>query len=68
LEAGKLTKENELTKVPHAILEEAQKAGIESDDKKRSGTFFHVNQETVQATVNHSFSKEKLSLWILRLP
>src|SRR5208337_5195452 len=51
----KLTKENELTKVPHKILEEAQKAGIESNDKNRSGTFFHLDQTTVQATVNQLF-------------
>jgi len=50
-----MTKENELTKLPHKILEEAQKAGIEPNDKNRSGTFFHINQETVQATVNQLF-------------
>ena len=50
-----MTKENELTKVPHKILEEAQKAGIESNDKNRSGTFFHLDQTTVQATVNELF-------------
>jgi Fe-S cluster assembly scaffold protein SufB len=61
LGAGKLTKENELTKVPHKILEEAQKAGIESNDKNRSGTFFHLNQATVQATVNQLF-EEKIEL------
>jgi uncharacterized protein len=55
LGAGKLTKENELTKVPHKILEEAQKAGIEPNDKNRSGTFFHLDQTTVQATVNQLF-------------
>ena len=53
--AGKLAKEDELTKVPHAILEEAQKAGIESNDANRSGTFFHLNRTTVQATVNQLF-------------
>jgi hypothetical protein len=55
LGAGKLAKEDELTKVPHAILEEAQKAGIESNDANRSGTFFHLNRTTVQATVNQLF-------------
>lgn len=53
--AGKLAKEDELTKVPHAILEEAQKAGIESNGANRSGTFFHLNRATVQATVNQLF-------------
>jgi Fe-S cluster assembly scaffold protein SufB len=55
LGAGKLAKEDELTKVPHAILEEAQKAGIESNGANRSGTFFHLNRATVQATVNQLF-------------
>jgi len=50
-----MTTENELTKVPHKILEEAQKAGIESNDKNRSGTYFHLDQTTVQATVNQVF-------------
>ncbi len=54
MEAGKLI-ESELTKVPHRILEEAQKAGIESNDKNRSGTYFHLNQATIQATVNQLF-------------
>jgi hypothetical protein len=55
LEAGKLTKESELTRLPHKILEEAQQAGIEPDDKNRSGTFLHLDQTTVQATVNQLF-------------
>ncbi len=50
-----MAKENELTKLPHKILEEAQKAGIESNDKNRSGTFFHLDQTTIQATVNELF-------------
>ena len=50
-----MSKENELTKLPHKILEEAQKAGIEQDEKGRSATFFHLNQNTVQATVNELF-------------
>ncbi len=41
--------------MPHKILEEAQKAGIEADDKARSATFFHLNQDTVQAKVNELF-------------
>jgi Fe-S cluster assembly scaffold protein SufB len=50
-----MSKENELTKLPHKILEEAQKAGIEADEKARSATFFHLNQETIQAKVNELF-------------
>lgn len=55
MEAGTLSKENNLTKIPHQILEEAQKAGIEADDKTRSATFFHLDQNTIQAKVNEQF-------------
>lgn len=54
-EAGILSKESELTKLPHEILEEAQQAGIEADEKARSATFFHLNQQTVQAKINEYF-------------
>jgi Fe-S cluster assembly scaffold protein SufB len=50
-----LGKENELVQIPHQILEEAYKAGIEADEKNRSGTFFHVNQSTVYSRVNDLF-------------
>jgi len=56
-----MAKQNELTEVPHKILEEAQKAGIESDEKNRSGTFFHLDQTTIQASVNQLF-EEKIEL------
>jgi uncharacterized protein len=47
-------KKNELVNVPHQILEEAQKAGIEAEEK-RSGTFFHLDQTTVHSKVNEHF-------------
>jgi len=50
-----MTNENELTKVPHHILQEAEKAGMEPQGKGRSGTFFHMDQATVAATVNSQF-------------
>ena len=50
-----MTSQNELTKIPHQILEEAQKAGIESDAENRAGTFFHLDQNTVQAKVFEAF-------------
>lgn len=56
-----MSAESELTKVPHEILEEAQRAGIESTDKNRSGTYFHLDQTTVQATVNRVF-EDKIEL------
>ena len=52
---GKTEKTSELTKVPHQILEEAQKAGLEVDEKNRSGTFMHLNQETVASKVNEAY-------------
>ena len=50
-----MSKESDLTKIPHKILEEAQKAGLETQEKNRSGTFFHLNQETVAAKVNELY-------------
>jgi uncharacterized protein len=52
---GKLDKESDLTKLPHKILEEAQKAGLETDEKNRSGTFIHLNQETIASKVNEVY-------------
>jgi uncharacterized protein len=51
----KMSKESNLTKIPHQILEEAQKAGLETDGKNRSGTFFHLNQETIASKVNEMY-------------
>ncbi len=50
-----MTSQNELTKIPHQILEEAQKAGIESSSENRAGAFFHLDQNTVQAKVNEAY-------------
>lgn len=50
-----MDKENSLTKIPHQILQEAQKAGLESDEAKRSGTFFHLDQETIAAKVSELY-------------
>lgn len=52
---GRVNRESDLTKVPHKILEEAEKAGLESNEQNRAGTFFHLNQETVTAKVNELF-------------
>jgi uncharacterized protein len=49
---GKLSNQSNLTKIPHKILEEAEKAGLETQERNRSATFFHLNQETVAAKVN----------------
>lgn len=50
-----MSQESDLTKVPHKILEEAEKAGLESNEQNRAGTFFHLNQETVAAKVNEAY-------------
>jgi len=46
---------DELVRIPHRILEEARKAGVEADESKRAGTFFHVDQATLHAKVNEFF-------------
>ncbi len=48
-------RESDLTKIPHKILEEAERAGLESEEKNRSGTFFHLNQKTVASKVNEAY-------------
>jgi Fe-S cluster assembly scaffold protein SufB len=50
-----MSKENDLTKIPHQILQEAQKAGLEVQEKNRSGTFVHLDQQTVAAKVNELY-------------
>jgi uncharacterized protein len=50
-----MDKESDLTKLPHKILEEAQKAGLDADEKNRSGTFIHLNQETIASKVNEVY-------------
>jgi Fe-S cluster assembly scaffold protein SufB len=50
-----LKKENELVKLPHRLLEETYKAGMEADEKNRSGTLYHVDQSTIYSKVNELF-------------
>ena len=57
----KMSKESDLTRIPHKILEEAQKAGLESTEQNRAGTYFHLNQETVAAQISN-LSEGKLEL------
>jgi Fe-S cluster assembly scaffold protein SufB len=52
---GEMSKESSLTKLPHELLQEAQKAGLETEEKNRSGTFVHLNQETIAAKVNEIY-------------
>jgi Fe-S cluster assembly scaffold protein SufB len=50
-----LSNEKELMKIPHKILEETYKAGMEANEKDRSGTFYHVDQSTIYSKVNKLF-------------
>jgi uncharacterized protein len=61
-----VSKNSDLTKIPHEILAEAEKAGLEADDKNRAGTFFHLNQETVAAKINEAY-EGKLELMDLKV-
>ncbi len=45
---------SELEKIPHEIIKEAYKVGIE-EEETRSGTLFHVDQSTVYSKVNEKF-------------
>jgi Fe-S cluster assembly scaffold protein SufB len=54
-------KTNELINVPHQILEEAEKAGLEAKEDTRAGTFFHLNQETIMSKVNEAY-EDKLEM------
>jgi Fe-S cluster assembly scaffold protein SufB len=50
-----LNKENELVKLPHRVLEETYRAGMEANEKNRSGTFYHVDQSTIYSKVNELY-------------
>lgn len=51
--------EDVLRRIPHQILEEAQKAGM--TEENRSGSLFHVDQSTIYSQVNEYF-EDKLEL------
>ena len=42
-------------KIPHRILEETYKAGMQADEENRSGTFYHVDRSTIYSKVNKLF-------------
>ena len=50
-----------MTRVPHKILQEAYKVGIDPVQKNRSGTLLHVDQTTIYSKVNEFF-KGKIEL------
>jgi uncharacterized protein len=47
--------ESSLTRLPHEILIEAQKAGLEVEEKNRSATFMHMDQSTIESKVNEIY-------------
>ncbi|ODS42260.1 MAG: hypothetical protein MSIBF_02690 [Candidatus Altiarchaeales archaeon IMC4] len=49
-----MKKVNSLTEIPHEILEEAMKAGIDKEEG-RAGSFFHIDHSTVMSKVNEKF-------------
>lgn len=54
-------KESVLTKIPHSILEDVYNVGIDVDEKARSGTLFHVDQNTVYTKISEYF-KDKIEI------
>jgi uncharacterized protein len=50
-----MTEKSLLTDLPHRILQTAAKAGIGSSDADRSGSYFHVDQDTVYSAINDAF-------------
>lgn len=59
-EVVELAGKGDLKSIPHKILEEAYNAGAASKEE-RAGTFFHIDQSTVYASVNELF-KGKIEL------
>jgi len=45
----------ELTKLPHEILEAAAKAGIDSKEKERAGSYMHIDHSVVVSKINEQF-------------
>jgi Fe-S cluster assembly scaffold protein SufB len=52
---AKHAEESSLTRLPHEILMEAQKAGLEVEEKNRSATFMHMDQSTIESKVNEIY-------------
>jgi Fe-S cluster assembly scaffold protein SufB len=52
---AKNAQESNLTRLPHEILMEAQKAGLELNEKNRSATFMHLDQATIESKVNEFY-------------
>lgn len=55
-----MAERGDLKRIPHAILEEAYKAGVASDSE-RAGTFFHIDHSTIYSKVNELY-KGKIEL------
>ena len=53
-----MSNKNGLMKIPHKILEETYAAGMEAEEKTRSGSIYHVDQSTVYSKVNELFQRK----------
>jgi len=61
LGSDNLGNESGLKGLPHKILEEASRAGIDVREDRRAGSLLHVNRTTIYSKVNELF-KDKLEL------
>ncbi len=59
--AKMVQQESVLTKIPHSIIKNIYKVGIDVDEKARSGTLFHVDQATVYTKINEYF-RDKIEI------
>ena len=57
---------SDLKSLPHQILQEALKAGLDLDEENRSGTFLHVDQNTIYNKANELL-KGKLELMDIKV-
>ena len=56
-----MAEKSELTRIPNQILAEAYRVGLSPSEEGRSGTFLHVDQNTIYSKINEFF-KGKLEL------
>ncbi|MEM2964217.1 MAG: SufD family Fe-S cluster assembly protein [Candidatus Bathyarchaeia archaeon] len=50
-----MVEKSELTRIPHQILAEATRVGLNPSEEDRSGTFLHIDQNTIYSKINEVF-------------
>jgi uncharacterized protein len=50
-----MSEDGVLTELPHRILETAMRAGMDTSERGRSASYFHVDNQTVYSTINRMF-------------